>query len=325
MVDDRREHERLELALEAAQLGTWTWDRRPARTAWDARLEAMHGMAPGSFGGTFEDWQASIAPRRPRRVRRAASSGHWPIPAPTSCSTAPTGPTGRSTGSSAAGACSPTTPARRLGTIGVVLDVTEREERQAALDPPHRRGPPPHPERAARAAPGPHAPGRRHRVRGALRRRAGLRDRRRLVRVRARCAVAVSASRSATSPATACRRWRRWRTSASACVRSRTCTTTPPRCSRSSASSCACSRPTRWSPRSTAPSTRTRVLRVRARRALPARLCGPASCELVDVRADPPLGLGEKYERRHARRSAPTRRWSRSPTASSNGARRRSR
>src|SRR5205823_2160795 len=30
---------------------------------------------------------------------------------------------------------------------------------------------------------------------------------------------------------------------------------------------------------------------------LPPALCGPESCELADVTADPPLGLGENYER----------------------------
>ena len=55
VADDRLEHEHLELALEAAKLGTWTWDQDTGKTLWDARLEAMHGMEPGSFGGTYDE------------------------------------------------------------------------------------------------------------------------------------------------------------------------------------------------------------------------------------------------------------------------------
>jgi len=32
------------------------------RTRWDVCLEAIHGMAPGTFGGTFDDWLASLHP-----------------------------------------------------------------------------------------------------------------------------------------------------------------------------------------------------------------------------------------------------------------------
>ena len=118
MVDERREHERLELALEAAQLGTWNWDEETGRTLWDARLEAMHGMAPGTFGGTFEDWKASIHPDdraecvarvtrrdgRPRALRAAA-----PLRS---------GPTARSTGSRDVVGSSPTRRVTRWAAWG---------------------------------------------------------------------------------------------------------------------------------------------------------------------------------------------------------------
>ena len=54
--------QRLALALEAARLGTWTWDMASGVTTWDARLEEMHGLAPGGFGGRFEDWLAVLHP-----------------------------------------------------------------------------------------------------------------------------------------------------------------------------------------------------------------------------------------------------------------------
>ncbi|MEO8695339.1 MAG: SpoIIE family protein phosphatase [Acidimicrobiales bacterium] len=54
--------QRLALALEAAQLGTWTWNMAAGTTQWDVRLEELHGLAPGGFGGTFEDWLSSLHP-----------------------------------------------------------------------------------------------------------------------------------------------------------------------------------------------------------------------------------------------------------------------
>ena len=31
-------------------------------TTWDERLEEMHGLPPGGFGGEYEDWVASLYP-----------------------------------------------------------------------------------------------------------------------------------------------------------------------------------------------------------------------------------------------------------------------
>ena len=109
--------------------GTW----RPARTAWDERLEAMNGMAPGSFGGTFEDWQASIHPADRAecvaRVERGARRSRSLRAAPPLGVARRLAPLARVSWARA--------HRRRrhaaLGTIGVVLDVTEREEREAAL------------------------------------------------------------------------------------------------------------------------------------------------------------------------------------------------
>ena len=54
--------ERLALAVEAADLGCWTWNMASGTTSWDERLEAMHGLPPGGFGGTFDDWVAALHP-----------------------------------------------------------------------------------------------------------------------------------------------------------------------------------------------------------------------------------------------------------------------
>ena len=78
--------QRLALALEATELGTWTWDMASATTTWDARLEALHGMPPGGFGSTFNDWVAALPPDDRaeciRRVERALAESEPIRPSP---------------------------------------------------------------------------------------------------------------------------------------------------------------------------------------------------------------------------------------------------
>ncbi|PYM25014.1 MAG: hybrid sensor histidine kinase/response regulator [Candidatus Rokuibacteriota bacterium] len=50
------------LALEAGQLGVWEWDIAAGRVRWSPRLEAIHGLAPGTFRGTVEAFHADIHP-----------------------------------------------------------------------------------------------------------------------------------------------------------------------------------------------------------------------------------------------------------------------
>jgi PAS domain S-box-containing protein len=131
-VDDRLEHEHLQLALEAAQLGTWYWDEETGRTVWDARLEAMHGMAPGTFGGTFDDWEASLHPAdRAECVARVAAV--MAEPGPYVLLHRCIWPDGSIHWIEGRGRVMTDAAGRALGTMGVVLDVTEREEHQAAL------------------------------------------------------------------------------------------------------------------------------------------------------------------------------------------------
>ena len=52
----------LRLAHEAAQLGSWHWDIGSGVTRWDEQLEAIYGMTPGGFDGTFDAWAATVHP-----------------------------------------------------------------------------------------------------------------------------------------------------------------------------------------------------------------------------------------------------------------------
>ena len=52
--------EALALAEEAAGLGIWDWDVATGELRWTDGLEPLHGLAPGTFGGTFEHFMALI-------------------------------------------------------------------------------------------------------------------------------------------------------------------------------------------------------------------------------------------------------------------------
>ena len=52
----------LRAVLAAAGTGTWWWDAPSGRVQWDPTLEALHGLEPGAFGGTYEDWLATLHP-----------------------------------------------------------------------------------------------------------------------------------------------------------------------------------------------------------------------------------------------------------------------
>src|SRR5207302_10241834 len=56
----RASEERLWLALEAGRMGTWEWDIAGNRVAWSPALEAMHGLAAGTFPGTLEAFRQEI-------------------------------------------------------------------------------------------------------------------------------------------------------------------------------------------------------------------------------------------------------------------------
>lgn len=52
----------LSLALEAGGLGTWRWDMASGQVLWDERLEALYGLEPGTFDGTFEAYAGGLHP-----------------------------------------------------------------------------------------------------------------------------------------------------------------------------------------------------------------------------------------------------------------------
>jgi PAS domain S-box-containing protein len=64
----RGERERLNLAMMAGIMGAWEWDIASGRVTWSEKLEEIHGLAPGTFGGTFEDYMSDVHPADRERV-----------------------------------------------------------------------------------------------------------------------------------------------------------------------------------------------------------------------------------------------------------------
>jgi PAS domain S-box-containing protein len=58
----------LRLALEAGDLGGWEWEIGSGAIRWSRNVERIHGLAPGSFAGTFDALQTIIHPEDRERV-----------------------------------------------------------------------------------------------------------------------------------------------------------------------------------------------------------------------------------------------------------------
>ena len=56
----RENEERLRLALEAGQVGTWDWDIPNDHVTWSDSIYRFHGLKPGEFGGRVADFAALI-------------------------------------------------------------------------------------------------------------------------------------------------------------------------------------------------------------------------------------------------------------------------
>ena len=57
-------------ALEAGGLGTWRWDIASGAVVWDERLEALYGLEPGTFDGSFDMYASLLHPDDRSEVMR---------------------------------------------------------------------------------------------------------------------------------------------------------------------------------------------------------------------------------------------------------------
>jgi PAS domain S-box-containing protein len=67
----RESEEQLRLAVEAGKMGTWEWNIATNQVKWSPALEAIHGLAPGTFACTFAAYQQDIHPEDLAQVSSA--------------------------------------------------------------------------------------------------------------------------------------------------------------------------------------------------------------------------------------------------------------
>ncbi|HEX4997445.1 MAG TPA: ATP-binding protein [Terriglobia bacterium] len=68
---EKKAEQRLQLALQAGRMGAWRWTVATGVVTWSPELESIHGLAPGSFPGTFEAVRNEIHPDDQERVVQA--------------------------------------------------------------------------------------------------------------------------------------------------------------------------------------------------------------------------------------------------------------
>ncbi len=76
----RLSEQKLRVALSAGQMGVWEWSIPTGRVTWSPALEAIHGLDPGTFPGTFEAFQRDVHPEDrdglQRRIQEVLESRH---------------------------------------------------------------------------------------------------------------------------------------------------------------------------------------------------------------------------------------------------------
>ncbi len=70
----RGSEERLRLGLQAARMGTWDWNILENRIIWSSNMEALFGLAPGEFDGSYEQFVARLHPDDRDRVLDAINA-----------------------------------------------------------------------------------------------------------------------------------------------------------------------------------------------------------------------------------------------------------
>ncbi|MDZ7953598.1 PAS domain-containing protein [Nostoc sp. DedQUE09] len=69
----RESEEQLRLALSASRMGTWNWNIQTGKISWSDNLEALFGLEPAEFDGSFEMFAARVHPKDRDRVLTAVN------------------------------------------------------------------------------------------------------------------------------------------------------------------------------------------------------------------------------------------------------------
>ncbi|MEX1103468.1 MAG: PAS domain S-box protein, partial [Dehalococcoidia bacterium] len=129
--ETRRSEERLRLAQSAARMGTWEWDVASGEVTWSEAMEAVYGIEPGSFPGTFEAFLHSVHPDDRgtvmASVQQLEADGHSDMEHRI------IRPDGEVRWLAGRGQMFRGLDGRPLKAIGVGIDITERKEVEAEL------------------------------------------------------------------------------------------------------------------------------------------------------------------------------------------------
>jgi PAS domain S-box-containing protein len=125
--------ERLRLAHRAARLGAWQWRMSDGLVVWDERLEAIFGLPPGGYDGTFETWAAMLHPEDSPEMlaivdEALATLSPYVLRSRIVC------PDGSIRAIEAFGEVTKDEHGNPSGTIGVVRDVTHEKETARDLE-----------------------------------------------------------------------------------------------------------------------------------------------------------------------------------------------
>ena len=67
----RKMNQQLSLALSATKIGFWDWDLQKNRIVWSREHEELYGLAPGTFGGTYQSFVACVHPEDLNSIQNA--------------------------------------------------------------------------------------------------------------------------------------------------------------------------------------------------------------------------------------------------------------
>jgi PAS domain S-box-containing protein len=70
----RRSEQRLDLAVQAHGIGVFDWHIPSGKLVWNRQQEVVFGLAPGSFGGTIEDWRSLVLPEDRAQMEAVTSA-----------------------------------------------------------------------------------------------------------------------------------------------------------------------------------------------------------------------------------------------------------
>ena len=129
----RESERRLEQALNAGQMGAWEWNVTTGRVVWSPGLQRIHGLEPGTFGGTFDDFKRDIHPDDLDRVlagitTAVATDGDYHI------TYRMNHPDGSTRWLEAFGSFIPDGKGNSQRIAGICTDITERKDAEAQRD-----------------------------------------------------------------------------------------------------------------------------------------------------------------------------------------------